>query len=68
MQLTLSLCKDDDGGDFEDDDSDDDKVDGTFAFVLEPSPVLPIISTALLVIMIMKMTIFNTIMIITDHS
>ena len=68
MQLTLSLCKDDDDGDFEDDDSDDDKVNGTFVFVLEPSPVLPIISTALLVIMIMKITIFNTKMIITDHS
>ena len=66
MQLTLSLCKDDDGGDFEDDDSDDDKVNGTFVFVLEPSPVLPIISTALLVIMIMKITIFNTIMIILN--
>ena len=68
MQLTLSLCKDDDGGDFEDDESDDEKVNGTFVFVLEPSRILPIISTALLVIMIMEVTIFNTIMIITDHS
>ena len=57
-----------DDADFEDYDSDDDKVDGTFVFVVEPSPVLKIISTALLVIMIMKITIFNTIMIITDHS